>query len=674
MTRNCVLFLIFFITSAANLQAQNATVDSIQHLLKKTSNDTARIGLYVELTYSVEDSNAVLFSDTALRAINTIMPKTSGKMLTALQRYLANVLYARSMYFANTESYDTALYYLNKSMEPALLAKDRLQEARIMNDMGVCYYRKNDVLKSIELFTKSLVIREELKDDEQLFSAYNNVAFIYKETGLIDQSLELNFKALAVSERRKNNQEIALSFNNIGQLYHKYLMDRGKAMEYYKKSLDISEKGADKKAMSLAKNNIGALLAESGNYSEAIRWYNQSLQLRREIKYKFGIINTLSSLGYNFIKTGAYNDARYALREAMQMNGSLQNKILETSIHRNYAELYNSMGYTDSALHHATIAHDININIGNPLNISGSAGMLSGLYEKMGNFSEALQFHKLHKKMQDSISNDDLKKEGIKSNIEYSYLKQKNETDKLHNQQLARRNLFAWLLSILFIGSAIIAVILYKRYRLKQQLKEVEIRNKIAADLHDDVGSTLSSIGMYSDIVKRQPNQTSESRQLLEKISNNSRETIEIMSEIVWMIKPGNDDFANVEDRMLNFANELCTPAGINFEMNKEGMLSTIKISMEQRRNIYLIFKEAINNAVKYAHCSVIRTQIQLSRSNFKMNISDNGKGFDKTLFRKGNGLSNMQKRAIAYGGTCSIQSDIEAGTTIEISFPLYRN
>ena len=81
---------------------------------------------------------------------------------------------------------------------------------------------------------------------------------------------------------------------------------------------------------------------------------------------------------------------------------------------------------------------------------------------------------------------------------------------------------------------------------------------------------------------------------------------IENMSDIVWMIKPGNDDFKNIENRMLNFANELCTPAGINFEFTKDNAIENIKMPMEQRRDIYLIFKEAVNNAVKYSACRFI--------------------------------------------------------------------
>ncbi len=663
-----ILFLFFLSNS---VHGQNDALDSLQNLLSFTKSDTARISIYVEKTYAAEDTSTVLYSDTAISLINKLLPNANRQTITELHRYSSNAYYFRSMFFANAEAYDTALYYLKSAMEQALLAKDNLQEARILNDMGVCYYRKNELEKSIDLLSRSLTMREGLNDEVQLRNAYNNTAFIYKETGLIDQSLELNFKALALAEKDKDYSSIALSFNNIGQLYHKYLKDRTRALEYYKKGLAISEREGDKKGVSLVKNNIATLYAEQDNYKEAIKWFEESLELRREINYKYGIINTLSNLGYNYLKLSDYGNARNALAEALQMNEVLLNNNLQSTIHQKYAELYLAIGNTDSALYHANLSHNINVGAGNPLSISTSALLLSGLYETAGNYRASIDLLKLHNKMQDSISNDDLQKQGVKSNIEYQYLKKKNETDKIHNEQLARKNLFSWLFIFLFVASIIIGFGLYKRYRLKQQLKEVEIRNKIAADLHDDVGSTLSSIRMYSDIVKQQPNQTGTSIQLLEKISSNSKETIENMSDIVWMIKPGNDDFANIEDRMLNFANELCTPAGINFEMNKNNMLNGLKIPMKQRRDIYLIFKEAINNAVKYSKCHFIRTAIQLDKNILTMHISDDGNGFDMAHVKNGNGLSNMQKRAAANKGSCHVHSKEGEGTEIEIVFNL---
>jgi signal transduction histidine kinase len=198
----------------------------------------------------------------------------------------------------------------------------------------------------------------------------------------------------------------------------------------------------------------------------------------------------------------------------------------------------------------------------------------------------------------------------------------------------------------------------------------VQIRNKIASDLHDDVGATLSSIRMYSNIVSNQVKETSpQSTELLEKISSNSKEMIENMSDIVWMIKPGNDALESIENRMLNFANELCTPAGVNFEFTKDEATQNIKMPMEQRRDLYLIFKEAVNNAIKYSGCTAINARMSMHGNRFQMIISDDGNGFDLDATKKGNGLDNIQKRTAAHNGKFMIRSSPGKGTELIISF-----
>ena len=177
---------------------------------------------------------------------------------------------------------------------------------------------------------------------------------------------------------------------------------------------------------------------------------------------------------------------------------------------------------------------------------------------------------------------------------------------------------------------------------------------------------------MYSEIVTGQVKETHpQSAELLDKISSNSREMIENMSDIVWMIKPGNDDFKSIENRMLNFANEICVPARISFEFNKDGLPESIQMPMEQRRDIYLIFKEAINNAVKYSGCKNIRAGISTLDHTLQIHIEDDGNGFDASILKAGNGLSNMRKRAEAHKGIFSIQSAPDEGTEIIVSFPI---
>ena len=221
----------------------------------------------------------------------------------------------------------------------------------------------------------------------------------------------------------------------------------------------------------------------------------------------------------------------------------------------------------------------------------------------------------------------------------------------------------------------------FYRYRINQLLKINSIRNKIAGDLHDDIGSTLSSIRMYSDIVSDQlQDNNPESKPLLKKMSDNSREMIENMSDIVWAIKPANDAFKNIEVRMFNFATELCNAKNMHLKMQRNLALESLKIPMEQRRDLYLIFKEAVNNAVKYSDCSEIKIDFNKTRNLFLMQISDDGIGFDtKSVIqweelhpvRDGNGLVNMQLRAKRHKGKLDIISSVGKGTKIILTMPL---
>ena len=228
-----------------------------------------------------------------------------------------------------------------------------------------------------------------------------------------------------------------------------------------------------------------------------------------------------------------------------------------------------------------------------------------------------------------------------------------------------------------FILLAVLTVMLISygiyRYRINQLIKIGNIRNKIAGDLHDDIGSTLSSISMYSEIVRNQiSDKTDVNDELLKKITQNSKEMVDNMSDIVWAIKPENDHFKNIESRMFNFATEMCNLKGVELKMDKSNIDGDIKIRMEERRDFYLLFKEAVNNAIKYAQCSTLMVNFSIEQKTLVMTIADNGNGFDvNQAQQKGNGLNNMVVRARQHGGDCLISSAIGKGTVVTVMWPL---
>jgi signal transduction histidine kinase len=223
---------------------------------------------------------------------------------------------------------------------------------------------------------------------------------------------------------------------------------------------------------------------------------------------------------------------------------------------------------------------------------------------------------------------------------------------------------FRILIAVLII---ILGALIYL-YR-KQESKRLEkIRNRIATDLHDDMGSTLSSIRIFSDVAKKQIEQIKpETVQLLDRISNNATSLSENMQDIIWTIRSDNDTLEDLVSRMREFGLRVCDAKHIKFNTVVSHSFKASKLTLEQRRNLYLIFKEALNNAVKYSQCTQIDLILNLKNRFLKLELIDNGKGFAVEAVKRGNGLNNLEKRAKEINGQIEIKSESGKGTRVNL-------
>jgi len=221
---------------------------------------------------------------------------------------------------------------------------------------------------------------------------------------------------------------------------------------------------------------------------------------------------------------------------------------------------------------------------------------------------------------------------------------------------------------------ALMLFLVFMFYRKQQRKRLEKIRNRIATDLHDDMGSTLSSIRIFSDVAKKQIEEKPETVQLLDRISNNATSLSENMQDIIWTIRSDNDTLEDLVSRMREFGLRVCDAKNIRFKIIVSQSFKASKLTLEQRRNLYLIFKESLNNAVKYAEASQIDLHLNLKSRFLKMELSDNGKGFDLDKIKRGNGLNNLEKRAKEIGGQIDIKSDPGKGTCINLMMVLKKS
>ncbi len=226
-----------------------------------------------------------------------------------------------------------------------------------------------------------------------------------------------------------------------------------------------------------------------------------------------------------------------------------------------------------------------------------------------------------------------------------------------------------WFLTLIVVGLGLIAYAFY-RSRVTSILELSNVRTRIATDLHDDIGANLTKISILSEVARQQlGNGNGEKDSPLISIARISRESVAAMSDIVWAINPQRDSLGDVVRRMRLHAEESCLPQDIQLEFHAPEDAG-LKLGIETRRSLYLIFKEAINNATRHSGCWRIEVGLSLDKDYLLLRINDNGLGFDPTDESDGNGLLSMRRRAEALGGELEIESSVGNGTTVGLRLP----
>jgi signal transduction histidine kinase len=217
------------------------------------------------------------------------------------------------------------------------------------------------------------------------------------------------------------------------------------------------------------------------------------------------------------------------------------------------------------------------------------------------------------------------------------------------------------------------------RYRLAR-LRELErVRMRIATDLHDDIGASLSEMAILSEVVKRQIGAAHhESATRLTEMAERARELVDSMSDIVWSIDPRRDNLKNLVARIRQFASSVLDAKRIAWEFQTPLELEGVKLTPEQRRHVYLIFKEAISNIVRHAECASVSLALTLTNNRLVAEVRDDGCGFRQSELdessgerRRGQGLGSMQARAIQLGGQLTVDSAPSQGTRLRLAVPL---
>ncbi|MBL7766820.1 MAG: hypothetical protein JNJ58_12040 [Chitinophagaceae bacterium] len=230
-----------------------------------------------------------------------------------------------------------------------------------------------------------------------------------------------------------------------------------------------------------------------------------------------------------------------------------------------------------------------------------------------------------------------------------------------------------WFYTLCILGVAVL-IYTFVHYRVRQLLQIQHIRNKIASDLHDEIGSALSSISMGSQLVETiMESDQDKAHKILERIKHTSKSSIESMSDIVWAITPKNDQGLNMIQKIQQIGKDLLEVKGIRFDLQADAEFNRLILGMHARKNMILIIKEAIHNIAKYSECKSVILTLALDKEGLILTITDDGKGMDMETIQHGHGIYSMQQRAKELSARFDIVTASQKGCTIRMHIPTTR-
>jgi signal transduction histidine kinase len=239
-----------------------------------------------------------------------------------------------------------------------------------------------------------------------------------------------------------------------------------------------------------------------------------------------------------------------------------------------------------------------------------------------------------------------------------------------------------WFYPAIVVTIGLVLMAFY-RIRMQRLLATERIRTRIAADLHDDIGSGLTRIAMMSDVMMQQTRQVTEGlqadatfsldglRSTISRSGTIARELVESMSDVVWSLDPRNDSVGQIADRLRVFAFDLADGAEITLDFTVTDVARQLRTSSEISRSLLLVMKEALSNTVRHANANHLRVQISSADSSMSFLVEDDGRGFDPDRLARRSGLVHMEQRVASCGGSFEVRTSLDSGTHISGTIPL---
>jgi two-component system sensor histidine kinase UhpB len=662
--RRSVHFLLLIISTICFQigEAQNPReLDSLLNEMKNVREDTVQAKLLNHLAsyYTFSDpQKSFEYSSKAL----LLSQKLNAK------KYIIESYQNLSTYHSNTGKMDTAKAYILKSIPLIEELGNKIYLSDAYGNLSNVAYYMNDYAGAFSYSEKALQLAIEMKDSTKIAWWLSTVGLNYRDiTTDYDMALDYLLRSLTINRGLGIKAGMGLDLYNIGTI-HFLVGNADKAKEYTEEALRISEEINNIQLMGESLSLLGDIYFLKKDFKKAQEFYTESLLVTENTDFfVMGIVSNQGLAKIN-VEVGKFDTALEYLNKALQIAEQTGEKYAAGTVYGQFGDAYMKAQEYSSANEYFLKSLTLANEIGKKDLLRDIHSKLADNNQRMGKYKAAYEHLAEYSKLNDSISGEQVLKKTAELQVRFETEKKEKEIallniDKeVNNAEIKKQK----VLKNAFIGGlgllSLLSVFVFLNFRASNKLRFQRIRNRIADDLHDDIGSTLNSISVYSEVAKQKSPVVV---QELEQIGEASRKIIDAMSDIVWTINSKNDNFEQIILRLRSLTYNLLRAKNIEHTFRADENLDSMKLSMEQRRNFYLIFKEALNNLVKYSNASRVAISLTLENSFILLTIHDNGIGFDTNTTYTGNGLLSMKNRAEEMKAELKFESALGSGTNI---------
>lgn len=602
-------------------------VQSIVDALQTATEDTVRIDSYMklyDLTVHSKDSSLNYVKEAVLLA-----EKKGLNKWIALSR-----IREAGWYFTHSGNRDSTILLCRQLLE-------RMEKAGYVKGMALACHKLGEIYvwnaldSSMYYYLKSIELHNSIKD----FTAANrtkvSLANTYAEMNKLDDAIQTALEAI----------------------------------NYYK-SKDI-----DSIATAIAMINIGEYYLRKGDLLNAEKYTLESWKFN--LKNPYSEAYGMNQLALIYMAGNKSEEAERLYHRIVETGKSHQMSEVLTMGYNGLAKIAKAEKHWDDVINYKSLAWEHSYK--NREEKSSMLEMFVEAYRQKEDYKNAFHFYQLYVAERDSYDSHQRLKAADEIEARFKNREKAERIKYLtieHQNRIYERNLVFIIGGLVVLLLIAILYVIRQRQRLKlteeKHTAVMQERKRISAEIHDELGSEFSKIGLLSELLKRDFSDTG-NREHLQSISDSAREALSKMSEIVWSLNPRNDYLDSFISYLRKYAIELFEQCKIECVIKTSADFPHSPIDGIKRRQVFLVYKEALNNIIKHSCASNVEVEFGFQNQALSIRIRDNGKGFDIAIVTEGrtegNGLKNMKERMEQVGGTLQIKS--ENGIMINLIIPL---